>query len=552
MSRAADRVARRRRVLAAALGAVFAVSLGAAVASWSSSDSSNDAVAVAGSLGAPTGATASASGSRAIVVSWSAPAQQLAGAQYEVVRTSGPGAGATVCTTTASSCTDSDLTAGTTYGYAVAAVLHGWRSPAATATATTAVPTFAVTLSSGPYTAGVPITVDTVTAMAGDDVDTTYAGDKTITWSGLATSPAPASAAPVYPPGTLHFVDGVASPATTFKVYAAGPTSLTAADVSATTSGSVDFTVSPAPADRLRFIAQPAAGQDIAATDTFSASVALHDPFANVATDDSRSVSLAIGANPASGVLGCASTTVAPTSGVAAFTGCAITKAGSGYALTATAGGLAAPANANAFDIVHGTATKIVLTGPATIASGATGVLTATLTDVHGNPTTTGADATRSVTFSKSSGTATFTGLGTATAAGGTATVTVTGVKAGSATLSAGATLSGGNAVSNSLAVSVTAGPAPTITSPTAAAPVAFGRNELKAFIIEGSNFVNGAVVGLTQGDGYELVSQQFLDAGRISVEVRSPNNSGNLKNGLTVTNPDGTSVSVSDALVRT
>jgi hypothetical protein len=546
------RAVRRRRVVAAVLGAASAVGLGAAVASWSGSDSSNDAVAVGAVLGAPVGASATATGSRGIVVSWTAPAVQLAGAQYEVVRTSGPGAGAVVCTTTASACADSGLAVGTTYGYGVRAVLHGWESEEATATATTGTPTFVLVLPNGPYTAGAPITVASVTAMDGDAVDTAYTGDKTITWSGLATSPTPSSTAPTYPTGELHFVDGVASPASPFTAVAAGPASLTATETGTAITGSVAFAVVAAPADRLVLVAQPAAGQDIAATSTFAASVALRDPYSNVATTDTRSVTLTIGTNPSSGVLACTSTTVAAASGVASFSGCAITKAGTGYTLSATAGGPAAPTNANTFHIVHGTATKIVLTGPSTVASGAPVVLTATLTDTHGNTTTTGADATRSVTFSKSSGTATFTGLGSATAAGGVATITVTGVQAGSATLVATANLAGGASSSNGLAVSVTAGPAPTITSPTSVAPVSFGRNETKTFTIVGTNFVAGVLVTLTDtSNGYVIVSQQFVDAGQISVTVRSPDNNGNSKNGLVVTKPDGGSATSASSLVR-
>ena len=59
-------------------------------------------------------------------------------------------------------------------------------------------------------------------------------------------------------------------------------------------------------------------------------------------------------------MLSCTNTgglTVAVTAGVANFTGCAITKVGTGYTLTATSTpALTGPANANAFNITAGAA----------------------------------------------------------------------------------------------------------------------------------------------------------------------------------------------------
>ena len=70
-------------------------------------------------------------------------------------------------------------------------------------------------------------------------------------------------------------------------------------------------------------------------------SVAIEDSDGNTVTSgtgSTDSVTLAIGANPGGGVLSCTNSgglTVTASAGVASFTACAITKAGTGYALTA-------------------------------------------------------------------------------------------------------------------------------------------------------------------------------------------------------------------------
>jgi hypothetical protein len=122
---------------------------------------------------------------------------------------------------------------------------------------------------------------------------------------------------------------------------------------------------------KLTFTTQPSAGASIQAkgTGSFGVSVAIEDSNGAIDTNDnSDTVTLAIGTNPSGGVLSCTNAgglTVTASSGVANFTGCAITKAGTGYKLTAssaTAPSLAAPTNANAFNIIAGTASQLVLT----------------------------------------------------------------------------------------------------------------------------------------------------------------------------------------------
>ena len=79
------------------------------------------------------------------------------------------------------------------------------------------------------------------------------------------------------------------------------------------------------------------------------------------------------------------------TAGVANFTGCAITKAGTGYTLTASSNPAhTAPANANAFNITAGAASTIAVSSgsgqSATVGAGFTSPLVALVTDANGNP----------------------------------------------------------------------------------------------------------------------------------------------------------------------
>jgi len=128
------------RLLAGVLAT--AVTLGALVgvafAFWQTTDSSNPAAASATSLSAPTGATATETGATSVKIGWTNPGTQVTGAQYEVVRN--PGAGqVVVCTVSAptSTCTDSGLSAQTSYSYSVMAVLDNWQSSASSTSFTT-------------------------------------------------------------------------------------------------------------------------------------------------------------------------------------------------------------------------------------------------------------------------------------------------------------------------------------------------------------------------------------------------------------------------------
>jgi len=231
------------------------------------------------------------------------------------------------------------------------------------------------------------------------------------------------------------------------------------------------FQAATTAATRLVFTAQPASGASIqaAGTGSFNVSVAVEDAGGNPAAhDNSTSVTLAINANPGGGVLACTNVgglTLQVSSGVAAFTGCSITKTGTGYTLTASSSpSLAAPGNASSFSITPGTFTQYGV-GAAAIATAGTQVTGVTLTaqDADGNTVTTYSASNQAITWSgptaSPNGTAPTLPGGTVSFSAGVSTtaLSVTFTHAGSQTLKA--TDGSSRAGSASTAVSA-AGPA--------------------------------------------------------------------------------------------
>lgn len=159
------------------------------------------------------------------------------------------------------------------------------------------------------------------------------------------------------------------------------------------------FTAATSALTQLVFTTQPASGANIQATGTgtFSVAVAIEDANGVKATkDNSDHVTLAIDPanDPGSGTLTCTGgLTATVSSGVASFSGCAITKAGNGYKLTASSStdtSLTAPANANSFNITAGSLSQLVATSGASQSATALGAFTsplvATAEDANGNP----------------------------------------------------------------------------------------------------------------------------------------------------------------------
>jgi hypothetical protein len=154
-------------------------------------------------------------------------------------------------------------------------------------------------------------------------------------------------------PADYHFTladGGVHTFGAGATLYTAGNWDVTATDaVTASITGAATVTVSPAAADHLLFLQQPA---DTAAGQTLSpVIVEVVDAFGNVETgDNSDTITLSIGANPGGGTLS-GTLTVTVVNGVATFSDLSIDLAGSGYTLHASIGGGLPDMDSNPFTI---------------------------------------------------------------------------------------------------------------------------------------------------------------------------------------------------------
>ncbi len=156
-------------------------------------------------------------------------------------------------------------------------------------------------------------------------------------------------------------------------------------------AASASFQAATTAATKLAFTNQPPSSIQAKGTGSFSVSVTVEDANGvTVINDNSDNVTLAIASGSPSGTLSCTGgLTATVSSGVANFTGCAITKAGSGYQLTASSGSLT-PANSNSFSITAGTASQVIATSgggqSATGTASFANPLVATVEDANGNP----------------------------------------------------------------------------------------------------------------------------------------------------------------------
>jgi hypothetical protein len=286
---------------------------------------------------------------------------------------------------------------------------------------------------SGPVT--VPAGATQTIAVSVEDAAGTVDASDGSTMVALAIGTNPASGVLTCTSGlTVTTVSGVAT-FTGCKISTAGTGyTLAATATPLTTAVSAAFNVT-GPASKLAFTSGPV-NAPAGASQTVAVSV--EDANGNVVTtDNSTMVTLAIGTNPATGVLTCVSgLTVTAVSGVATFTGCAITNAGTGYTLTATATSLTTAVSVPF--TVTGVASKLAFT------SGPVSVLTLTTTqtiavsveDSNGNVI--GTDTGRNITLAigtnpaggvltcttglivaDTAGVATFTGCGISVAGAG-------------------------------------------------------------------------------------------------------------------------------------
>jgi hypothetical protein len=378
--------------------------------------------------------------------------------------------------------------------------------------------------------------VVTVEDSSGNTV-TSYNGPITLTKQAGANGTLAGCTAAVTP------VNGVATFAgCKWSALGTGDT-VTATSTSLTVTSNV-FDVTGA-ASQVVFSTEPSSTATVNVAFPVQPVVSVEDSSGRLVTADSTStVVLAIGSGGASGAtLNCSSSSVQVSYGVASFTGCSINKASTtAYVLRATDASLT-PANSTGVTVGAGPATQIVLSGStANLASDTTRTFTATIEDAEGDTVMTGADSSRSVTFSQTGGSGSVTGLGSVTASGGVATDVITGGTLGLVTLQSTATLTQGATRSNTL--SFTVNPAPTISSPTSASPCDPGHNGTANCTISGTNFENGATVTLSANGTINSVT--FNSSIQITINVTGSGGNGATGN-LTVTNPDGGSATVTN-----
>jgi uncharacterized protein (TIGR03382 family) len=206
---------------------------------------------------------------------------------------------------------------------------------------------------------------------------------------------------------TATAVNGVAS-FNALSIQRAGSGYTLTADAAALTQGvSAAFDVVAAAPAALAFSTPPAS---TTAGTPFTVALEARDAFGNLTSGYSGTVTLALGSNPAGGVLA-GTTSVAASGGTATFGGLSIAKAGTGYSLAASASGLMG-ADSGPFDIAAGPAAALEITGLAATVTAYSETAfsvravdgSGNLADLNGPATVSSSDATAtvpaSVTFS--------------------------------------------------------------------------------------------------------------------------------------------------------
>ncbi len=219
---------------------------------------------------------------------------------------------------------------------------------------------------------------------------------------------------------TVAAVNGVATFSNLSITKVGTGYTLIASSSGLTSATSSAFNITPAAAAKLVFSTQPANGT-AGATFTPAVKVAIQDTYGN-ATSSTASVTLALGANPAGGTLG-GTTTVAAVSGTASFSTLSITKAGTGYTLSASSGTLSG-ATSSTFAIGAAAPYRVTFTRqPSNINAGAaiTPSVQASLFDQYGNAATQATTAV-SISLGNNPTGGTLTGTTTANAVSGVAT----------------------------------------------------------------------------------------------------------------------------------
>jgi hypothetical protein len=367
----------RRRALLLIFGLPLVLGISGSADAYFTAQGAGAGASTTGSLAKPVISTATP-GAGTVTLTWGAVPPPATGSVTYFVTANGATPPGGTCGTSASpisatTCSVTGLSAGSNSFTVTAA----WQS--FTSTSTPATP---VTLTSGAAAKLVFTTQPVGNVLEGTNFTTSpkvsvedSSGNVVTSDTGtvtLATATGPGGTLTCSTTGfpTIAAVTGVA----TFTncqisgLAAAGTYTLSATRGGLTTALSGNVVINAGTATKLALSTQPTVGQNIQAkgTGTFLASVSVQDANANTVTTATNAVTLAIGTNPSAGVLACTNTgglTVTSVSGVANFTGCSITKAGTGYTLAATSSPvLTPPVNANAFTITAGAASQLVFT----------------------------------------------------------------------------------------------------------------------------------------------------------------------------------------------
>ncbi len=138
----------------------------------------------------------------------------------------------------------------------------------------------------------------------------------------------------------------------------------TSAGVGEAITGAI--TVTPAAPSQFFIFGQPPA--DVTAGNGFSVQAAIEDPYGNLVTSATNTVSLALSSNPGMTSLG-GTLSVTPSQGDVTFSGLTLTKAAAGYTLQVSSSGLTA-ATTNSVTVTPAAAAQVVITQqpPATVA----------------------------------------------------------------------------------------------------------------------------------------------------------------------------------------
>ena len=414
----------RRAILATvalSLAALFALLGGGALAFFSNGGSGSAEVGVS-QIGAPTitGATTAPS---TVSLAWtevSAPGEGTV--RYYVTRDGGEPAGNCSGQTNPAanlSCTDSEVPEGE-HVYEVTAVWKSWSAtsePKSVTSTVGAATQFRILASNAKPVAGEPVDLTISARDAGGGVVTSYAGNKTLVFSGAEASPDGTKPTVVNRSNSvilfgsntsLTFTAGIATVSSNrngvLRIYRSGPTEVKATQGSITTPTPLVLTVEPEVAAELKLAAStttPVAG---AADDL---TVTALDEYGNVASGYSGSKGVVFSgaeASPDGNVatvtdsggeaveLG-APTPLQFTEGVAAATGgsngaLVVYDAGAAN-VKATEGSLTTP-TALALSVSPGAASKLALTASlTTVVATSTTNLTTTAQDAYGNTATT-------------------------------------------------------------------------------------------------------------------------------------------------------------------